>query len=83
MPRFFFDYDDGKSVTADDVGLELATREDVHRAVLDALPDLARELLPEHPVREMSIQVRNEAGRHILTTSLVLVTQWSETDQPS
>jgi hypothetical protein len=78
MPRFFFDYDDGQSVTADDVGLELATQEDVRRAALDALPDLARELLPETPVREMSIQVRDEAGRYVLTTSLILVTQWSE-----
>jgi hypothetical protein len=83
MSRYFFDYHDGQSVTADEYGLELTSREDVHRAALDALPDIARELLPQHPVREMSIQVRNEAGRHVLTTSLILVTQWSENDLSS
>lgn len=75
MPRYYFDTNDGRSLAVDQTGLDLATMEEVRWAALDALPDMARDALPRHPVREISVQVRDEEGRVVFTASLVLITR--------
>lgn len=74
MPRYYFDTNDGRSLEVDQTGLDLATIEEVRWAALDALPDMARDALPRRPVRELSVQVRDEGNRIVFTASLVLIT---------
>lgn len=77
MPRYYFDTNDGRSVLIDQVGLELATLEEVRWAALDALPDMARDTLPRHSMNELSVNVRGEDGRLVFAASLVLVIQYA------
>lgn len=75
MTRYYFDTNDGLSLAVDQTGLDLATMEEVRWAALDALPDMARDALPRRPVRELSVQVRDEQGKVVFTASLVLITR--------
>ena len=62
MPRYFFDISDGDQTWFDCVGLELADMEAAKLAAVDALPDMARDELPDGEHRVFTVAVRNEEG---------------------
>lgn len=70
MARYFFDIHDGELVT-DAVGVECADFDAVRREAKMALPEMAREILPDdseqHTIRVM---VRNERDRIVYTATL-------------
>lgn len=76
MPRFFFDVSDGEKLTTDEIGLELGDLERVRSEAIDALPDLAREQLPDGDERVFAVQARDEAGRVVFTATLSFKAQW-------
>ncbi len=76
MPYYFFDTHDGDTTVIDDQGLELANRQAARVAAIDALPDIARDVLPDGDRREMGVRVRDETGRVILTAALSLNVDW-------
>jgi hypothetical protein len=76
MPRYFFDVNDGNSFTADADGLEFGTREDIRRAALAALPDMAREALPLRDSDAMWVRVRDADGRDIYRVTMSLNEEW-------
>jgi hypothetical protein len=78
MPRYYFDIDDGESLTEDDDGLLLADIEDVRKHAIAALPSLAEEVLPDGDRQRFSVTVRNERGVPIFRASLSLSSEWLE-----
>ena len=74
MPRYYFDEYDGETVTQDDEGLELDGIEAARAEARKALPDIARDVLPEDGDRRtMVVKVRDEAGKVVLTATLSLL----------
>ena len=49
MPRYFFDIHDGKDLTVDQTGLQCESEKDVRNEAIKALPDLAKDELPDRP----------------------------------
>ena len=76
MPRFFFDIQDQGSSSVDDLGIECATRSDARIAAIDALPDVARDALPDGDHHIITVTVRDEAHRTIFRASLTLEADW-------
>lgn len=58
MPRFFFDTSDGERTVIDEIGMDLPDADAARRAALDALPDIARDVMPDGDRRQMSVTVR-------------------------
>ncbi len=74
MPRYYFDEYDGETVTQDDEGLELDGIEAARAEARKALPDIARDVLPEDGDRRtMVVKVRDEAGKVLITATLSLL----------
>ncbi len=74
MPRYYFDEYDGETVTQDDEGLELDGIEAARAEARKALPDIARDVLPEDGDRRtMVVKVRDEAGKVVITATLSLL----------
>lgn len=77
MERFFFDTNDSGSVARDDEGMDLADRDAARQQALNALPDIARDVLPrDGDRRDMIVDVRDASGRMVFTASLSLVARW-------
>lgn len=76
MPKFYFDVYDGKQTTIDQDGIELAEVAQVSALAVEALPDIARELLPNGDHATFSVTVRDQEGASIFKASLVLSAKW-------
>jgi hypothetical protein len=77
MARYFFDVDDGFSHTIDDEGLECETLEAAKSAAVEALPEIAINVLPAGDSHHVAVRVQAEDGTAILTAVLSLaVTTW-------
>ena len=72
MPRYFFDIHDGEDLTVDQIGLQCASEKDVRNEAIKALPDIAKDELPDGPERCFWVKVRDETGNYIFTASLEL-----------
>jgi hypothetical protein len=75
MPRYFFDTYDGDRFIPDHEGLELRDLTAAEREAKKALPDMARDALPDGDERTLIISVRNEAGQVVLRAALSLVVE--------
>jgi hypothetical protein len=73
MPRFYFDTHDGDRAVPDGEGLVLGGLEEAKEEAVRALPDLARDGLPDGDYREFVVDVRDEAGQRVLRAQLTLV----------
>ena len=76
MPRYYFRSDDGDRLHLDDVGQHLANPEAARLAALDALPDMARDTIPDGDHRVLIIEVRDEEEDLIYRASLTLRGEW-------
>ena len=76
MARYFFDTHDGKALLRDEVGIELEDLERVRAEAIDALPDMAREELPDGNERVFAVQVRDEEGRVVFAATLTFKSEW-------
>ncbi len=75
MPRYFFDTFDGERLIPDELGLEVQDLSAAKAQAQRALPDLAREALPDSNHRTFVISVRDEAGNVMLRAALSLVVE--------
>ncbi|TNC09075.1 hypothetical protein FF100_27635 [Methylobacterium terricola] len=75
MPRFFFDIKDDHLET-DDVGSEFPNAHAARDAAIMILPNIARDHIASHVSREISVLMRDEAGRGLFTASLGLTAEW-------
>ncbi|MGN6145673.1 MAG: DUF6894 family protein [Mesorhizobium sp.] len=78
MPRYFFDTYDQDELNRDDEGLECNVKAEIQERAIDALPDMAREALPDGPNHDFRVQVRNENDRVVFQATLVLRSEWLE-----
>ena len=76
MPHFFFDINDGVNATRDDVGLDFLDAEKARDKAVSALPDVARDEMPNGAGRDFSVTMRDESGTPIFKASLSLRTEW-------
>lgn len=76
MPRFFIDTDDGDYRLQDDEGFEFPDQGAARKAAVDALPDMARQKLPDGDRRVFAARVRNENGIIIYVATLTLAGEW-------
>ena len=78
MPRYFFDVFDGEKLTRDEIGIELAGLEQVRIAAIDALPDIARDELPNGDQRLFSVEARDQENRVVFKASLNFKAEWAD-----
>ncbi|WP_024350990.1 DUF6894 family protein [Aurantimonas coralicida] len=76
MPLYFFDVLDQGEFSEDDVGIECRSLEDVRKTAIDALPDIAKSVVPRDDHRTISVTVRDETGTSIFRASLTLDAGW-------
>ena len=81
MPKFYFDTFDGDHTTADSEGIECSSQAMVQDQAIDALPDMAREILPDGPNRTFRVEVRDEGGRSSFRATLELQSAWLEPER--
>jgi hypothetical protein len=76
LPKFYFDTFDGDRTAIDADGIECASRQMVQDHAVDALPDMARELLPDGPNRTFRVEVRDDSGDIVFRATLELNSTW-------
>lgn len=76
MPRFFFDTYDGDRFVPDDQGQELSDIETAKLAAQAALPDMAKDKLPDGDQRVFLVSIRDEAGQVAMRIALSLVVEY-------
>lgn len=75
MARFFFDWRDNENFEEDDEGTELPDLQAVKAEASRALIERAREEVPGLDCHRLSIEVRDENGRPLVSIILVLEVQ--------
>jgi len=76
LPKFYFDTFDGDQTAIDADGIDCASRQMVQDRAVDALPDMARELLPDGPNRTFRVDVRDDSGDIVFRATLELNSTW-------
>jgi hypothetical protein len=76
MPRYFSDLDNGKTKYIDIVGTELSDIKMVSREAIRFLASVFTDALPEANDNTFVVNVRNDAGLTIFTTTLMLQSDW-------
>ncbi len=76
MPRYFIDTDDDDSLVRDDEGQEFVDAHAARTAALAALPDMARDHIPDGDRRTFRVAVRTEDGTPIYSATMTLVGLW-------
>ena len=82
LARYFFDTFDGSRLIPDTEGLELQNIEMAKLEAQRALPDLARDALPDGDQKTFIVSVRDEAGQVVLRAALSLIVEIAP-DNPS
>lgn len=77
MARYYIDTDDGDGCTVDLDGWEWPDDAAARNAALDALPDMAREKMPNGDDRLFKVVVRDAGDRIIYVATLRLSGGWS------
>lgn len=62
MARYYFDSRDNEKFIADELGVEIASFEEVKRTASAAMADFAKDVLPGSVVRILAIEVRDDLG---------------------
>jgi hypothetical protein len=75
LPRYFFDTYDGNHLISDAEGIELQSVEMARIEAQKALPDLARDALPDGDQKTFIVSVRDEAGQVVLRAALTLIVE--------
>jgi hypothetical protein len=76
MPRYYFDVSDGDKFTRDDEGLEMGDLIEASKAAVAALPEIARDVLPDGDHRDIIVQVRDQTGEVLIRSKLTLDVEW-------
>lgn len=76
MPRYYFDTADDDHLVLDKDGQDVADMHEAHFLAIDALPDMARQSLPDGDRKRFRVIVRDEDGERVLEAELCLTTTW-------
>ncbi len=83
MPRYFIDTDDGDLTIKDEEGHEFHDLHAARDAAHEALPDMAREKMPDGERRDFQATVRDKDGVVLYTVKLSLKGHWHVNHSPS
>ena len=72
MARYFFDWRDNENFDEDDEGVELPDLQAVKVEASRSLLERARDIMPGLDRHSLSIEVRDESGRPLLSIILIL-----------
>jgi hypothetical protein len=72
VPRFYFDVREGDRPTRDDNGLELDNLDAAERAAAEGAAEIGRDYLPKGNARDVTVEVRNERGRRVLSVRVAI-----------
>ncbi len=76
MPRYYFDEYDGDAFFQDEEGLELDGIEAARAEARKALPDIARDVIPDDGNRRtIAVKVRDGTGKVVVTATLSLLVE--------
>jgi len=78
MPRYFVDSADGQSAYVDRDGFDASDNGAARKAALAALPDMARDSIPDGDNQRYVVRVRNGWGDVIYSATLTLVGSWTD-----
>jgi hypothetical protein len=81
MSRYFSDLDDGKTRYIDIIGTELTDVKMVSGEAIGLLASVFNDRLPDTSDSTFVVNVRNEVGRNIFTTTLMLQSAWLDTTE--
>ncbi|EAQ01534.1 hypothetical protein OB2597_01557 [Pseudooceanicola batsensis HTCC2597] len=73
--RFYFDVTNGEH-SRDDIGTELADRDEARAEALAVLAPIAGDVFPDEKACSVSVTVRDSDRRPIFQASLALVEGW-------
>jgi hypothetical protein len=76
MPRFFFDIYDGDLFMSDETGQELDDLEAAKVEAQKALPEMAKDNLPDSDQRAFIVSVRDGAGQVVLRIALSMIVEY-------
>ncbi len=76
MPCYFIETNDGDASMRDGDGHDFKNDGAARIAALAALPDMARDKIPDGDSRTFSVSVRNEHGRIIYKATMSLKGEW-------
>lgn len=76
MPRYFIESDDDDRLILDEAGVDLDDDGAARIYALAALPDMARDKIPDGDHRIFSVAVRDATGRIIYRASLTMQGEW-------
>ena len=76
VPRFYIDTSDQQYFARDEKGYEFEDVEAARAAAISALPDMARDVLPDGDARTFLAVVRDEQNRTLLQATLSLGVVW-------
>ncbi|HEY1708935.1 MAG TPA: hypothetical protein VGG10_11775 [Rhizomicrobium sp.] len=74
--HYYFDTDNDDRTSRDERGQDHADPESMRDAAIRALPDLARDDLPNGDRRVFTVKVRDESGRYVFQATLSLIATW-------
>ncbi|ESR25282.1 DUF6894 family protein [Lutibaculum baratangense] len=83
MPRYYFNIDDGRRLLRDEDGTEFATEEAMRADASRLLPEIARDEIRGEGTRELSLAVRDEAGRDVFAARLAFTAEGPAPSDPS
>ncbi len=73
--RYYFDTYDGDRLIRDDEGLVLGSLHEAKQQAAKALPDMARDGLPDGDYRDFVVEVRDETGCKVFRARLTFVVE--------
>lgn len=76
MPRFFIDTNNDDTFVEDEEGQNLPDAAAARKVALAALPDMARDKMPDGDHRTFRVSVRDETGAVIYEATLRLAGEW-------
>lgn len=80
MPRYFFDFDNGRTNYVDTIGTELDEPKMVQSEAVGFLAAVFKDAVHHDSGRVHLVSVRDEAGRVFFTTTLTLRSDWRDAD---
>lgn len=75
MPRYFFDIHDGEDFRPDREGLDLDDLEAAKAEAKKTLPDIVKDDMPDGDRRDVTVDVKDVAGRIVWRVTLSLVVE--------
>ena len=76
MPRYFIETDDGDQIHYDTTGHDLPDAASARKTVLDSLPDMARDKMPDGDTRTIVGTARDQNGDVVYVATLTLKGAW-------